>query len=318
MKCKKYILLMGLLLTLVNMGLSSSFGHPPLSAAYQESDFVMMAKSKSTGLELDFEYIHFFKGRAKVRKSLRYAEFDISRLYIGSFMQDSTYLLFVKGEELYMAAKISEKPNLPLWDALFKELTLFLEMKPSPSQFNFYTNWLGKYLHEQEVQKVVLWELYYKSTYTWLCHDPLHPKWYDHWDCVIPPILNRQDQYYVLDIIQKRGRIGFEQYIFNHHFDSIAPQDLQKYFYSTFLVFYQQNLKDNDGSGFSKKWSNWGGFLGLFRRKTSNPELLQLMEVYFNTPESVHHQKNYLEDENNILFQITRYIQQNKPMFSTS
>lgn len=318
MKCNKYILLIGLLLTLVNMGLSSSFSHPPLSAAYQESNFVMMAKSKSTGWELDFDYIHFFKGREKALKSLRYAEFDISRLHISDFMQDSTYLLFVKGKELYMAAKIPEKPNLLLWDALFKELTLFLEMKPSPSQFNFYTEWLSKYLHEQEVQKVVLWELYYKYTYTWLCHDPFHPKWYDHGDCVIPSILNRQDQYYVLDILEKRGKIVFEAYIFYRHFDSIAPQDLQKYFYTTFLKFYQQNLKDNNGSGFPEKWNTWKAFLELFQQKTTNPELIGLMKIYFNTPESFHHDKSYLEDKSNILFQITEYIQQNKPMFSTS
>lgn len=320
MKCKMYSLLLTLVFMVLNQGLACAYSYrlPCLSLIYSQSDFVIMAKSKSTGMQLDFEFVHFFKGRPKACKSIRYPKDYLPTLFETSFEQDSTYLLFVKGKELHMNIKILGKPNLQLWGDFFKELDSFLDMKPSQNQFNVYKNWLSKHLKEQELQKVVLWELLYNSRYTWLCRDSIHIKEDDHDDCVIPPILNRQDQYYVLDILEKRGRIVFERYIFNHHLDSIASQYLQRYFYATFLNFYQQNLKDNNGSGFPKKWTNWKAFLELFQQKTTNPELIHLMKIYFNTPESLHHDKSYLEDENNILFQITDYIQQNKPMFSTS
>lgn len=278
----------------------------PLSLAYNQADFVILAKAQSLGLAMDFEYTTFYKGTPQSCPKLTYLDSTFRKQPIDYFVQKNHYLLFVKNKLLFQVFPLGLDADLPSVNLFFSDLKGILSQRGVVNRMSSYRNRLAAYFKDVDMSKFALQELTFPGRYYWLGAGATEK------------LLGRKMQYQVLELLKTKGAISKADKNVFIHLDSIDTKDFQSYYYHSFGRFYKENLKENQNSGFPKIGSAWSHFLDLFYEKATHDDLFHLLHAYLNTSTVLHFKKSYLKNPDNILQHLRNYIQQNKPMFSLS
>ena len=300
--------------------LSSTIICPDFSKCYKNSDHVILAKVKTSGFKGDFDLKDFYKGRLNESSKVFYPlQNEVCSPKRERYEKSNYYILFVEQDSLFSVHKIGLSIDTILWKSFFNELAYMYEQSNPEERHRIYSNWLLKYLAVECFESIITEELDQGNGYLFssslLCKDTMHFQVGDHLDCKLPSLFNQKQQYELFQFLNEEQRF-LKHGLFIWRLDSITKTDFQCFFYANFKMFYNQNIKENNGSGFPKKESKWGGFLNLFRRETTDNKLRDILFAYLNTPDILHQNKAYLKNKENILFKLKKYIWKNNLMFS--
>lgn len=307
---------------IISQLLSSRIVCPDFSKCYKNSDHVILARAKTSGFKGDFDLKDFYKGRLNEFSKVFYAlQNEVCSPKRERYEKNNYYVLFVEQDSLFSVHKIGLSIDTILWKSFFNELAYLFEQSNPEERHRIYSNWLLKYLAVECFESIIAKELDQGNGYLFssnlFCKDTMHFQVGHHLDCKLPSLFNQKQQYELFQFLNKEQR--FLKYgLFTWLLDSITKTDFQCFFYANFKMFYDQNIKENNGSGFLKKGSKWEFFLNLFIWEATNNELRDILFAYLNTPEILHQNKGYLKNKVNILFKIRRYILKNHSMFSSS